>query len=325
MIRNTFTLRSLLIVAAIIVLGGCAGGKTFNNYARQGDTVAVATGWNHKFDADNIEVTITPFQSTPITYTAPHPAIRGSVNFYPDPLSGLVLSERLQSDVTQFGSQYANLVSTESTDVGADDTSVNDTDGNGVQGDADGEWDRDWWQTVIFVDLPATMAEGLADITVTDIGTMTETASTKVEIIPGNGSPNDFAAKLGTFGFSIGDAQWDSLARTDHYVVEFSGSTVPAAIEVDLLHDGSGTTPYVVNPTGTIKSLSWAPTDDPAAGEGLKVILTPTRDGEIKNMTDFKFYVAGGLTGVAVNGAVQAFNASGDTVSGVSASVTPGN
>ena len=320
MIRNTFTLRSLLIVAAIIVLGGCAGGKTFNNYARQGDTVAVATGWNHKFDADNIEVTVTPSQGAPIVYTAPHPSIRGSINFYPDPVSSVILSERLQQDVTLGAQTYANLINTESTDVGDDDATVN----NG--GDGDGEWDRDWWQTVVFVDLPATMATGQADITITDIGTMTETSSTTVEIIPGTGSPNDFQATLsGNFPFSMVDSHFDSLARSDHYVVEFSGTTVPVAIEVDLLHDGVGTTPYVVNPTGTIKSLSWAPTDDPAAGEGLKVILMPTRDGEIKNMTDFKFYVAGGLTGVAVNGAVQAFNSNGGTVSGVSATVTPSN
>ena len=315
---------TLLLVAAVAVLAGCAGRKTFNNYARAGDTVAVATGWNHKFQSDNIQVTITDSASNPpTTYTAPDPHIRGVVNFYPDPVSSMVLSDRLQTDITVSSKLYASLINTESTDVGADDI-------QGGGGGGDGEWDRDWWQTVVFVDLPATMALGDAHISVTDLGSApNETASSTVTIVAGTGGPNTFAAKVGTsssFIFDMSSDHFKALERAEHFVVEFSGSTVPAAIQLDLTHDPdaahSGTgTPYVVNPTGTIKSVAWAPTG--TTGTDLRVILTPTTDGEIINMTDFKFYVAGGVNNVAPNNlTLEAYDADGNAVPGVSAMAT---
>ena len=312
MIRNTFTLSSLLIVAVIIVLGGCAGGKTFNNYARQGDTVAVATGWNHEFQRDNVEVTITDNDSPPTvtTYTAPNDAIRGSVNFYPDPVSGMVMSERLNADISTSGKTYSDLVNQQSTGG-----------------------DRDWWQTVLFIDLPGAMATGPATITIRDLtngalGAAIETAESTVEIVAGTGAPNVFNATLGFAEFDMQGSHFEALERVDHFVVEFSGATIPEAIQVDLTHDpdestGGTGTPYVINPTGTVKGLSWASTG--VSGTDLRVIMTPTNDGEISDIKDFKFYVAGGVVNVAVNGAVQAFDANGSPVAGIIANVTPVN
>ena len=312
MIRNTFTLSSLLIVAVIIVLGGCAGGKTFNNYARQGDTVAVATGWNHEFQRDNVEVTITDNDSPPTvtTYTAPNDAIRGSVNFYPDPVSGMVMSERLNADISTSGKTYSDLVNSQSTGG-----------------------DRDWWQTVLFIDLPSEMATGPATITIRDLtngalGAAIETAESMVEIVAGTGAPNVFNATLGVAEFDMQGSHFEALERVDHFVVEFSGATIPEAIQVDLTHDpdestGGTGTPYVINPTGTVKGLSWASTG--VSGTDLRVIMTPTNDGEISDIKDFKFYVAGGVVNVAVNGAVQAFDANGSPVAGIIANVTPVN
>lgn len=306
--QGSMTTLFLVLATAVTVLTGCAGGKTFNNYARAGDTVAVATGWNHHFDRDNIEVTIVDSAASPTIYTAPNAAIRGSINFYPDPLSGMVLSDRLGFDVSPFGFTYSGLVNNESTSN-----------------------DRDWWQTVVFVDLPATMATGLATISIADLNVPAKEAATStVDIISSTsaGSPNVFTATLGPYMFDMMDAHFESLERVDHYVIEFTGTTVPDAIQIDLAHDpdvahGGTGTPYVVNPVGTIKSLNWAATG--TAGTDLRVIMLPSRDGEIATMNDFKFYVAGGIANVAVSGAVQAFDASGSPVAGVSAVVTLNN
>ena len=140
---------AFIIVTSIIVLNGCSSATTFNNYARGGDTVAVVIGWNPDYQFKDIQVTITDFNNFPTVYTAPDDfgtgtsgipkPIRGSVNFYPDPVSSLVLSERLQTDVTQAALTYANNINSEATDVGADDTTAFGG------GNADGEWDRDWW------------------------------------------------------------------------------------------------------------------------------------------------------------------------------------
>jgi hypothetical protein len=79
---------------------------------------------------------------------------------------------------------------------------------------------------------------------------------------------------------------------------------------------------YVVNPIGYIKNASW--TDD---GTNMKVILLPVRDGEITTMEDFKFYVAGGITGLqfASGGTslvgAQAFDIDGNPVFGVNVTI----
>jgi hypothetical protein len=49
--------------------------------------------------------------------------------------------------------------------------------------------------------------------------------------------------------------------------------------------------------------------------------MTPAQDGGMTNMHDFKFYVAGGVTGLSVDGAVKAFDVNGDSITGISASI----
>jgi len=304
------------IIAAAVMLAGCVGGRTFHDYARAGDTIAVATGWKHHFQRSNIEVTITDNASTVTTYSPGSTAVRGSINFYPDPVSGLVLSDRLNTNASPFAKTYAGLVNSETT---------ND--------------DRDWWETVVFVDLPDPMALGDATITITDLGSSaSETSQSIVTIVPDDmgqgtgGTSNIFHSTLGAYAFDMQNEHFQSLERTPHYVVTFSGATVPDAIQVELTHaadaahNGTGI-PYVVNPIGTVKNLSWAPTG--TSGTDLRVIMTPATDGEIKTMNDFKFYVAGGINGVAVVDQdtinpgldVNAYDSGGFPVTGVTANV----
>jgi len=311
----------LLWLTGAYLLTGCTGARTFHEYARGGDTVAVAAGWAHHLQRDNIQVTITDSSNTVTTYAPGDPAVRASINFYPDPVSSLVLSDRLNKDITISSRTYAQLINQEST-----------------------TYDRDWWETVVFVDLPDPMALGDATINIQDLTSAAmESASSVVTIVPDDtgigtgGNPNTFAAKLGTFDFNLSDAHLLSMERASHFVINFTAGALPQAIQVDLTynpdaaHGGTGT-PYVVNPIGNIKNISWAPTGN--SGTGLRVIITPTKSGEISTINDFKFYVAGGITGLTVvdqNTAdpdldVLAFDANGNPISGdVTATVTAMN
>ena len=56
----------------------------------------------------------------------------------------------------------------------------------------------------------------------------------------------------------------------------------------------------VVNPLGHVEVLSRAKTA--GGGAGLGVILMPARNGAIATLNDCRFYVAGGITGLAVAG-----------------------
>jgi len=289
---------------------GCAGTRTFHEVARAGDTVALGAGWNHNFTPDNLTVTITPFGSAPIVYTAGDPvgpgdpAIRAVTNMYVDPLSSLVISRQTNQDLTPFaGSTYAWSI-----------------DNNFTAGD------KDWWQTVVFIDLPQT----LPDLSPYPTGTTTividgggETATSSVEIVGAGGTASTFSA---SGPGPLNATQLDALRRVDHFTVDFSGTTVPHAIQIDLIHDpdadnGGAGYAYVVNPIGYIKNATWS--DD---GANLRVILTPTRDAEITSLTDFKFYVAGGVTGLqfplgGTTGIVQAFDSNGNPVADITATV----
>lgn len=312
MLKNAFKTLSLALPVFAIALSGCMGSRTFHDYANAGDTVAVAAGWAHHLQRGNIEVKITDSAGTETIYTPGQPgyeAVKASVNFYPDPVSSLVVSDRLNRDLTTSATSYSSIINSSVT---------ND--------------DADWWETVIFVDLPDPMALGDATIDVVDlISPAMETASSVVTIVPDvsgtgtGGTPNSFEAELGPFSFNMADSHFQALERLPHYEVVFSGTTIPYAIQVDFNHDpdeangGTGTL-YVINPIGHVKSLSWAATG--TTGTDFRVIITPTQAGGINSMNDFKFYVAGNITSLAQNGPVQAFDISGGTVTGVSVAIT---
>lgn len=287
---------SAWLPALLILLSGCAGVQTFPNVARSGDTVAVAAGWRQDFARADITVTITAADSLVIVYPPGDPAVRAVVNFYPDQLSSMVVSDRTGQDLTPYATTYADMVN------------VNFTGG-----------DRDWWQTTVFVDLPPGLALGPATVTV-DNGAGVQ-ATTVVEIVAGAGAPAVFNAELNG---PLQPVQLAALERVAHYTVRFSGATLPYAVQVDLHHapdvdHGGNGRSHVVNPRGDIKSVAWS--DD---GENLRVLLTPVRDGAIGAFTDFKFHVAGGVSDLALV-AVQAFDMQGNPVPGVGAAVVPGH
>lgn len=281
-----------LCLALLLTLTGCAGTRTFHEYARAGDTVAVAAGWKQSFTKDAITVTVTPAAGAPQVYAPGNPAIRAVVNLYPDPISSLVVSEKTKQNLTPSASTYGYMVNYNFT--------AND---------------RDWFETTVFIDLPATLTTGQATITI--VSNQGETASSTLEIIPGTGQPNTFSAELNG---PLDDNQMAAMARVAHYTISFSGTSVPYAMQLafthapDKSHGGTGVT-HVANPRGDLKSLAWS--DD---GTNLKVILTPAQLTGIASLKDCKFYVAGGITNLSL-GSLQAVDKDGNPITTVSAVV----
>lgn len=297
---NIFKIIALLCSLNVII--SCGGYRTFNEYARAGDTVAVPVGMQTDFSKDNITVTITPSSGPLIILPATDPSIRAVVNFYPDPLSSLVVSREIGEDLTPIAQNYSNNVN-----IFAND-------------------DKDWFQTTVFVDLPPTLPVGLTQVEISNgLGaTHTET----LDIISGVGSPHVLQAALGNNPGAgqtpLNANMLDGLARTPHQTVSFSSATIPYAIELNFSHDpditvgGTGKA-TVINPLGYKKSLQWK--DD---GINLKVILIQSKDGIADHIKDFKFYIAGTATNLVLN-SHQAYDSNGVAIAGVSASMVASN
>lgn len=283
-------------LALLALLSGCAGVQTFPQMARAGDTVALAAGWQRDFAREQLTVTITDAEGVETVYPPGAPALRAVVNLYPDPLSSLLMSDQTGQDLTPFARTYADMVN------------INFTGG-----------DQDWWQTTVFIDLPPGLATGPATVTI-DNGLGSNAVST-LEIIAGDGMPAIFDAELNG---PLQPYQLAALERVVHYTVHFSGTTLPHAIQLDLAHDpdvtlGGNGRVHVVNPRGDLKSLAWS-----GDGDSLRVLLMPVREDMLRSFADFKFYVAGGVSGLAPL-ALQAFDAEGKPVPGVNVEVTASN
>ena len=293
---------TLLTLALAVFISACGGDKTFTDYARAGDTVAVAGGHQPNFNLNNISVDIIQDNGTPqgiLVGSIPQgdPAIRASVNLYPDPLSGLIVSRETGIEMTPFADTYWQQIT------------ANFTAG-----------DKDWYQTTVFVDLPPTLAADLVHRIIVK-NSLGESFESKVEIIPGTGSPSTFTAAFGT---NLSPEMIAGISRLPHYTIDITGTPVPHAIELTLTHDSDSTAggtgkAYAVNPIGYKKNLSWS--DD---GNSMKVILTPTTSTTFDNIIDYKFYVTGGISNLAIS-SVSAFDINGDSVTGVNALVTDSN
>lgn len=282
----------LKILSLLLLLSACSGVQTFPNTARAGDTAAIAAGWKHGFSKDKITLTITPSAGSPIVYLPGDPAVRAVINFYPDPLSSILISTQIGEDLTPFARTYAEQIN------------FNFTDG-----------DRDWWQTMLFIDLPFTLPVGAASIDISS--TSGETYSTIIDIISGVGQAEIFHAELNGPLFQN---QLAALERVGHYVISFIAATIPHAMQLQFSHNpdaangGSGVA-YVVNPRGDLKNALWS--DD---GINLRVVLTPAQLKAPASMSDYKFYIAGGVTGLLLDN-IQAVDINGYPVSGVVATI----
>ena len=284
-------------VVLCLVISSCGSLRTFHEYARAGDTVAVPVGMQPDFSKNNITVTITPSSGPLITLDVTDPAIRAVINFYPDPISNMIISREVGENLTPFAQSYASAILVTAND------------------------DKDFFQTTVFVDLPAILPTGLTQIEIAN-GTGTSHAAT-LDVIPGTGVANTFNSNFNG-GLLLDDNMLDSLARTSHTVVSFDATTLPYAIEMNLTHAPDSTVggtgkAFVVNPLGYRKNLSWS--DD---GINMKIILTQSKEGLIDSINDYKFYISGSATNlqsVSVNG----FDINGDVITGVTSMLTSSN
>lgn len=292
MFKNS--LLKIIFILSIANLVACSGVQTFQSSLRAGDTAAIAAGWKQNFSRDKITVTITPSSGLPVTLLPGDAAVRAVVNMYPDPISSMVISEATNQDITPFAQTYA--LGTSFYTLG----------------------DKDWWQTTVFIDLPASLPVGLATVEISNLAGASVLST--VNIVSGIGQPELFEVDQNG---PLNTDQFAALERVDHFVVSFSGNVIPHAIQVSFSHDADVTSGglgkvYVSNPRGDLKSISW--NDD---GINLQVLLTPTGMQSVSDLVDFKFYVAGGVTNLAALDVI-AVDINGLPVLGVSASVVVG-
>jgi hypothetical protein len=244
------------------------------------------------FSRDKITVTITPSSGSPIVYAPNNPAVRAVINLYPDPVSSLLVSMETGQDLTPAATTYGSLMF------------------NYIP-----QREKDWWQTSVFIDLPANLPVGTAWIEISD--TSGGYAYSELEIVAGVGSPNPFYAAInGPLNLN----QLASLERVPHFTVDFNGSVIPFAIQVELSHDpdvdhgGSGRA-HVINARGDLKNVTWSDT-----GTGMRVVILPAKAQALSNIHDYKFYVAGGVTNLTVLN-IKAVDINGNPVSDVTATV----
>jgi hypothetical protein len=300
--------RFLLALAALSGLSACVGVQTFTPAARQGDTVALALGWQKNLARQNITVTVTDAVGTVTTYVPNDSHVRGIINLYPDPASRAVVGTMTGQDLGYQATNTGSLINTFVTN----DTST-------------GEHDNDWWQTTMLLDLPATMATGTATIAIADSGGAT-IQSISISIVPGTGSSNMFSFYAPWGGTPSLLSNWPpilgSMERADRYTVAFSTTqdasgnyVIPHSIQMQFTHTPAVGKAWVVNPRGDIKNVVW--NDD---GTNLTVILTPTQGKTLRQMLDFKFYIAGGITGL-VQTSLKAYDVNGNPLTGVTANI----
>ena len=290
--------KRLIIVLSVFLVAGCAGFNTFHQAARAGDTVAIAAGWQENWSRDNITVYVQESGSSVWTsFPANDPSIRAVVNFYPDPLSSLVVSNRTAQNITLDAQIYGN--------------NVNNAFTSGS---------RDWYNTIIFFDLPTGLALGNARIYIEEDSNPSNYAESIVQIVENvsGGKKHDFEAT------ALGPMQRKHLAsleRASHYAVNLSGTgPLPHAVQLDFAHDTGVGKAYVVEPISGLKNITWS--DD---GTNLRVIIMPADGKALTGFEDFKFYVAGGITNLTPV-STQAFDINGASVAGVSApTITPYN
>lgn len=280
---------STLFVASCLLAGlsGCAGTKSFTTAARAGDTVSLAVGWNVNAKRSNLAATITPASGAPVVYAINNPNIRAVLNLYPDPMSRLIVG----TETNQSLGFNANVYGTQLNSVNLSD--------------------KDLAQTMVLLNLPTGIATGPANIALTVNG-VSLGSPVLVEVLPGAGSPNTFDGSVG----SLTAEQLGTLERANGSVVNITGATVPYAIYLEITRVGGVGVPWVVNPRGDVKNISWTDT-----GSAIKAIITPSSGQTLNQFAQFKFFVSGGVTGLAVSN-LKAYDVNGNLIPGVAANIS---
>lgn len=288
------------MLSLVLLLVGCAGEQAFTKSARPGETVMLAVGWKQKLTRNDLTVTITPEIGAPVTYVAGDSRIRSVIQAYPDPVSKLVVSDRAEISYPQSGLSFD----------GSTYNVLPPDFGNLVRNSTNME--NDWSNTMVFLDMPTELAPGIASISLSSGGAAV-TQPITIEVLPvAAGSRNNFMMS----NYSGIGAMMRSVERAPHYVVGFSEASgvVPHSVQIDFVRTlATEGKPWVTHGRGDIQNILWFDN-----GTLLKVILTPTNGTTVSQLSDFKFYVTGAVTGLTVN-SVKAYDVAGNLLSGFSA------
>jgi len=311
----------LLLWLFTLVGTGCTGVNSFGIAARPGDTVALALGWQQELTRQDIKVTITDQSGTP--FVLADTDIRAIFNSYPDPVSNLIVGS--ETGQPQIGGSTSGIA-------------------NGLILSSVTNYDKDYMQTFLVVDIP-TLADGItpgmATVNITDQtdNPIPNPSIQQANILPINieilsdtafeNNPGTSNAFYTQEGVAILSGYLKAMERSPHYTVTLDSATVPHAVQLAFQHNPDKDTDpagmgraYVVNPRSD-KTINWF--DD---GNNLNVIIMPARQLSLTEMKDFKFYVAGGITGLELSTAaaqpVQAFAIDGTpSPDAVTVSISP--
>jgi len=284
-IKNFF-----LAVGVLFAVGSCTATSPFPIVARSGDTAMLPLGRVTGLTRQNVTITFAPSTGGAVVYGPKDPRIRAVVNLYPDPVSRLIVGTETQQGLGQEADTYGSLIGEELTGR-----------------------DKDWWETLVYFDLPHSLPQGLANITVSGPKGVVNSQGASIEILPGVGG--QYNPALGIFDGNQVQNFLGLLERADHFTITFRGNTVPHSIQLELAHSPGIGKPWVANPRGDIKNTAWS--DD---GATLKVLLTPTHGQTLTNLADFKFYVAGNIAGLRVL-SLKAYDVGGNAVADTFADV----
>lgn len=288
-----------MAVWLVVVLGasGCQGTQTFSNMARAGDTVSVAAGLDTLASRDAVNITVRDAAGNVTTYLPGDSSIRAVMNLYPDPQSyfviGAATGQDFRSDESVYGSYADAWLSMQEK--------------------------RDWRQTIAFIDLPSSMAEGLARVSVeTSAGQVT---TSSLQILPGVGAPNpmDIVGGVG--------APDDRLKSLEHMkgtrvTVAGSFSVKPAAVEYRFSHDpdsaqGGVGVAHVTHARGDLAGVTWHDN-----GTHLSILVTSNVPPEKFHRNIFSVAVTGGITGLRAEG-MTVVDAEGNVLPGIQMVLSP--
>jgi hypothetical protein len=211
-------------------------------------------------------------------------------NLYPDPVSMLIVGTETQQT---FG------------------TSVTATlHGNSLNASVTAQ-DRDYAQTMIVLNLPATLPVGATTISFSHSPVVT-LAPVTVDVLPGAGAANPFQGSSGSLTIQqLAALEREATAKTITF--SSSGGIVPHAIHVEFNHTAGVGKTWVVNPRGDMKNIVWTDT-----GSRITAMLTPANGLTPTTLVHYKFFVAGGISGLAV-AAIRGYDINGNLIPGVAA------
>jgi len=266
----------LLFAILIVNITGCAGVESFGVIARGGDTVSLATGYTSSLSREKITVTITDKAGTVTTYLPNDPAVRALVNVFPDPLSYLMVGGTSGKPIRGNEVTWTTFIDNLVTNKG------------------------EFLQSLLFLNLPSSMATGNATISIMPDGAAEPLPDITVKIVSETGDITSNTGAPASFDnyndVIIDSAALRSLERSGYKSIDFSTtSTIPHAIQIDITHGNLVGEYYdfashVVNPRGDLLNIAYK--DD---GANFRAILTPVKSSGIERIEDFKFYISGGV------------------------------